>query len=63
MSVAGRRLTRIAVFVLHCLVYLEPALDFSVVPNTNMGPGEIFRTDFTGDGTVQDYPRNPRGEL
>jgi hypothetical protein len=25
-----------------------------VVPNTNIGPGEIFRTDFTGDGTVQD---------
>ena len=24
------------------------------VPNTNLGPGEIFRTDFTGDGTVQD---------
>ena len=24
------------------------------VPNTNSGPGEIFRTDFTGDGTVQD---------
>jgi hypothetical protein len=25
-----------------------------VMPNTNLGPGEIFRTDFTGDGTVQD---------
>ncbi len=25
-----------------------------MVPNTNSGPGEIFRTDFTGDGTVQD---------
>jgi len=25
-----------------------------VVPNTNLGPGEIFRTDFTGDGTAQD---------
>ncbi len=24
------------------------------VPNTNAGAGEIFRTDFTGDGTVQD---------
>jgi len=24
------------------------------IPNTNLGPGEIFRTDFTGDGTVQD---------
>jgi hypothetical protein len=25
-----------------------------VIPDTNLGPGEIFRTDFTGDGTVQD---------
>jgi carboxypeptidase family protein len=25
-----------------------------IVPATNAGPGEIFRTDFTGDGTVQD---------
>jgi hypothetical protein len=25
-----------------------------VVPNTGLGPGEIFRTDFTGDGTVED---------
>jgi hypothetical protein len=25
-----------------------------IVPNTNLGNGEIFRTDFTGDGTVQD---------
>ena len=25
-----------------------------VVRATNLGPGEIFRTDFTGDGTVQD---------
>lgn len=24
------------------------------VPNTEIGPGEIFRTDFTGDGTVAD---------
>jgi hypothetical protein len=24
------------------------------VPNTASGPGEIFRTDFTGDGTTQD---------
>lgn len=24
------------------------------VPNTGIGAGEIFRTDFTGDGTVQD---------
>ena len=26
-----------------------------VVPNSNLGGGEIFRTDFTGDGTTQDY--------
>jgi hypothetical protein len=25
-----------------------------IVPNTNLGLGEIFRTAFTGDGTVQD---------
>jgi hypothetical protein len=25
-----------------------------VVPNTNVGPGEIFRTDFAGDGTTGD---------
>jgi hypothetical protein len=25
-----------------------------IVPSTNLGPGEIFRTDFTGDGTTQD---------
>ncbi len=25
-----------------------------VVPNSGLGDGEIFRTDFTGDGTVQD---------
>jgi Carboxypeptidase regulatory-like domain len=25
-----------------------------VVPNSGVGDGEIFRTDFTGDGTVQD---------
>lgn len=30
---------------------LSTSLD---VPNTNLGPGEIFRTDFTGDGTLQD---------
>jgi hypothetical protein len=24
------------------------------VPHTGLGPGEIFRTDFTGDGTTQD---------
>jgi len=26
-----------------------------VVPNSGLGDGEIFRTDFTGDGTTQDY--------
>ena len=26
-----------------------------VVPNSGLGDGEIFRTDFTGDGSVQDY--------
>ena len=26
-----------------------------VVPNSGLGNGEIFRTDFTGDGSVQDY--------
>ncbi len=25
-----------------------------VVPNSGLGDGEIFRTDFTGDGTIQD---------
>lgn len=25
-----------------------------VAPATGLGPGEIFRTDFTGDGTIQD---------
>jgi hypothetical protein len=28
--------------------------DSLIVPDTRLGPGEIFRTDFTGDGTVQD---------
>jgi hypothetical protein len=35
-----------------------------VVPNTAQGPGEIFRTDFTGDGTVQDLlPGTTMGSL
>jgi hypothetical protein len=35
-----------------------------VVPNTGQGPGEIFRTDFTGDGTVQDIlPGTRMGSL
>ena len=34
--------------------FWSPLSSSLVVPNTNLGPGEIFRTDFTGDGTVQD---------
>lgn len=34
--------------------FWSPLSASPVVPNTNLGPGEIFRTDFTGDGTVQD---------
>jgi hypothetical protein len=34
--------------------FWSPLSTTLVVPNTNLGPGEIFRTDFTGDGTVQD---------
>ena len=34
--------------------FLSPLSTSLVVPITNLGPGEIFRTDFTGDGTVQD---------
>ncbi len=34
--------------------FWSPLSTSLVVPNTNIGPGEIFRTDFTGDGTVQD---------
>ena len=33
--------------------FWSPLSTTLVVPNTNDGPGEIFRTDFTGDGTVQ----------
>ena len=33
--------------------FWSPLSTSSVVPSTNV-PGEIFRTDFTGDGTVQD---------
>jgi hypothetical protein len=35
-------------------LFWTPLSTSLVVPNTNLGPGEIFRTDFTGDGTVQD---------
>ena len=34
--------------------FWSPLSSSLMVPNTNGGPGEIFRTDFTGDGTVQD---------
>ena len=32
----------------------SPLASALVVPATGIGPGEIFRTDFTGDGTVGD---------
>jgi hypothetical protein len=34
--------------------FYSPLSSPLVVPNTGLGAGEIFRTDFTGDGTVQD---------
>ncbi|HXZ40110.1 MAG TPA: carboxypeptidase regulatory-like domain-containing protein [Terriglobales bacterium] len=34
--------------------FWSPLSTSLVVPNTYLGYGEIFRTDFTGDGTVQD---------
>jgi hypothetical protein len=34
--------------------FYSPLSTTLLVPNTNLGFGEIFRTDFTGDGTVQD---------
>ncbi len=34
--------------------FWSPLATSLAVPNTNLGPGEIFRTDFTGDGTFQD---------
>jgi hypothetical protein len=34
--------------------FYSPLSTTLFVPNTNLGYGEIFRTDFTGDGTVQD---------
>lgn len=36
------------------LHFYSPLAATLTVPNTGLGPGEIFRTDFTGDGTVQD---------
>ena len=34
--------------------FYSPLAITPTVPNTGLGPGEIFRTDFTGDGTTQD---------
>jgi Carboxypeptidase regulatory-like domain len=34
--------------------FWSPLSTSLVAPNTNLGAGEIFRSDFTGDGTVQD---------
>ena len=34
--------------------FWSPLSTSLIVPNSNLGAGEIFRTDFTGDGTVQD---------
>jgi len=34
--------------------FYSPLSTTMTVPNTGNGPGEIFRTDFTGDGTTQD---------
>ncbi|MGA8153804.1 MAG: carboxypeptidase regulatory-like domain-containing protein [Terriglobales bacterium] len=34
--------------------FYSPLSSPLVVPNTGLGAGEIFRTDFTGDGTVSD---------
>jgi hypothetical protein len=34
--------------------FYSPLSTTLLIPNTGLGLGEIFRTDFTGDGTVQD---------
>lgn len=34
--------------------FYSPLSTTLLVPNTGLGAGEIFRTDFTGDGTIQD---------
>ncbi len=34
--------------------FYSPLSSAIVVPNLGVGPGEIFRSDFTGDGTTQD---------
>ena len=38
-------------FISHFYTALPATLS---VPNSNLGPGEIFRSDFTGDGTTSD---------
>jgi hypothetical protein len=44
--------------------FWSPLSTSLVAPFTNLGPGEIFRTDFTGDGTVQDpIPRTHVGSF
>ncbi len=35
--------------------FYSPLATPLVVPNSGLGDGEIFRTDFTGDGTTQDF--------
>src|SRR5262249_32397226 len=35
--------------------FYSPLSSPLVVPNSGLGNGEIYRTDFTGDGTAQDY--------
>ena len=34
--------------------FYSPLSSALVIPNFGLGPGEIFRSDFTGDGTTQD---------
>jgi hypothetical protein len=34
-----------------------------VVPNTNIGPGEVYRTDFTGDGVGDPMPGTHMGQF
>ena len=35
--------------------FYSPLASSVVIPNSGLGNGEIFRSDFTGDGTTQDY--------
>jgi len=44
--------------------FYSPLSNTLTVPNTANGPGEIFRTDFSGDGTTQDpIPGTTVGEF